>query len=197
MNTLDIIKTRRSTRKFKDTAVEEDVLNQIIEAGRYAPSGGNSQSTHFIVIKNKQVLNELAQMVKAAFAEMEITEGMYRSMASSIYQSKTGNYIFHYNAPVLILTANQKEYSNNIADCACALENMMIMASSLNLGSCWINQLKWLNEDETILAYLKNLGLKEDERVYASLALGYPDTKDGLPERTPLVRKGNEITIVE
>ncbi|MBP3871171.1 MAG: nitroreductase [Faecalicoccus sp.] len=196
MNTLDIIKTRRSTRKFKDVPVEEELLNQVIEAGRYAPSGGNSQSTHFIVIKNKEVLDELAEIVKEAFAKMEITEGMYRSMASSIHQSKTGNYIFHYNAPILIITANQKEYSNNIADCACALENMMIMANSLNLGSCWINQLKWLNEDETILA-LKNLGLKEEERVYASLALGYPDTKDGLPERTPLPRKGNEITIVE
>lgn len=197
MDTFELIKTRRSTRVYKDTAVEEEKLTQVLDAGRYAPSGGNSQSTHFIVIKNKAVLDELAVLVKEAFASMEITEGMYRSMAASIMKSKSGNYIFHYNAPILIVTANQKDYGNNIADCSCAMENMMIMANALDLGSCWINQLKWLNENEVLLGYMRKLGLKENERVYASLALGYANSESGLPERNPLPRKGNEVTIIE
>lgn len=127
---------------------------------------------------------------------MEITPGMYKSMAGSIRASKEGNYVFHYHAPVLIITANQKSYGNNIADCACALENMMLMANALDLGSCWINQLKWLNENGAVLHYLKALGLEEEERVFGAVAVGYPDTEDGKPVREPLERKGNPVTMV-
>lgn len=54
MNMFEMIKTRRSTRNFKEKDVEKEKLDQMIEAARYAPSGGNNQSSHFIVIKNKQ-----------------------------------------------------------------------------------------------------------------------------------------------
>ena len=194
---LAFIQSRRSTRKFKAEDVSEEQLNQILEAGRYAPSGGNCQSTHFIVVKNKEILAELADLVQQEFAKMEITPGLYKSIVNSINASKKGNYVFHYNAPVLIVTANQKDYGNNIADCACALENMMLMANALDLGSCWINQLKWLNEDPVILEYMKKLGMDESERVYGALAVGYPDTANGLPDREPLKRTGNIITVVE
>ena len=194
---LEFIKSRRSTRKFKDKMIPQEKLEQIIEAGRYAPSGGNSQTTHFIVVKNREVLQTLAELVQKEFSKMEVTDGMYKSIVNSINASKKGNYVFHYNAPVLIITANRKEYGNNIADCACALENMMLMANALDLGSCWINQLKWLNENPVILGYLTGLGLKADERVYGALALGFADTEDGLPVRTLLARNGNEVTMVE
>ena len=194
---LELIKSRRSTRKYKTQDVPEEMLNQVIEAGRYAPSGGNCQSTHFIVVKNKEIMAELADLVQQEFAGMEITPGLYKSIVNSINLSKTGKYVFHYNAPVLIITANQKDYGNNIADCACALENMMLMANALDLGSCWINQLKWLNENPVILGYMKKLGMDETERVYGALAVGYPDTADGLPVREPLKRTGNRVTVAE
>ena len=54
MDILEFIKSRRSTRKFTDKEIEAEKLNQILEAGRYAPSGGNSQSTHFLVIQNNK-----------------------------------------------------------------------------------------------------------------------------------------------
>lgn len=193
----ELIKTRRSTRRFKQKMIPEDVVGQIVEAGRYAPSGGNCQTTHFIVIKKAVILEQLRDLVEQEFAKMEVQEGMYKSIVHSITASKKGGYVFHYNAPVLIVTANQKDYGNNIADCSCALENMMLMANALDLGSCWINQLKWLNENPVILDYLKQLGLKETERVYGALAVGFPDTEDGLPIREPLPRNGNEVTVIE
>ena len=196
-NTLELIKSRRSTRKYKTKDVPEEQLDQIIEAGRFAPSGGNCQSTHFIVVKSREILTELADLVRQEFAKMEITPGLYKSIVNSINASKNSQYVFHYNAPVLIITANQKDYGNNIADCACALENMMLMANALDLGSCWINQLKWLNENPVILDYMKKLGMDESERVYGALAVGCPDTADGLPDRAPLKRIGNKVTIVE
>ena len=176
MKVYDCILTRRSTRSFLEEMPEEESLKMIVEAGRHAPSGGNSQSTHFFVIKDAGVLEKLTELVEDAFSK--------------------GGYIFHYNAPVLIVTANKKDYGNNIADCACALENMMICANSLDMGTCWINQLKWLNEDPALLEYFRGFGLKEDERIYGALAVGYAATEDGLPVRKPLPRTGNEVTVI-
>ena len=197
MNTKEAITTRRSTRKFRQEPVPQELISEVVDAGRFAPSGGNSQSTHFIVIKNKEILDRLAEAVKQEFAAMELTPGLYKSLVNSIRASKTGKYIFHYNAPVLIVTANQKDYGNNIADCSCALMNMMLTANELDLGSCWINQLKWLNEDPVLLEMMKELGMQEDERVYGALALGYADTEDGLPVRKALPRTGNPVDYVE
>ena len=194
MNTLQAIKTRRSTRRFAAKQVEREKLDSILEAGRFAPSGGNSQSCHFIVVRSKEVLARLAELAQAAFADMEITEGMYKSIANSIRAAKKGGYVFHYDPDVLIITANRRDYGNNIADCACAIENMMVAANALDLGSCWINQLKWLNEEAEILEYLRSFGLKEEERVYGAVIVGYPATESGLPDRRKMVMKGNEVT---
>lgn len=191
---LSFIRSRRSTRKYRPDPVEAEKLTQIVEAGRYAPSGGNNQYTHFLVIRDKAVLDHLSDMAAKAFAAMELTEGLYPSLAGAIRHAKAGGYRFHYDAPVLILTANRTDYGNNIADCACALENMMLMANALDLGSCWINQLRWLNEDPEITAYLRTLGLTEEEKVWGALSVGYADTPDGLPNRTPVERKGNPVT---
>lgn len=195
MDQLAFLKSRRSTRRYAPTPVEPDKVSAVVEAGRYAPSGGNSQSTHFLVIRSPEVLHRLTELVQTAFAGMELRDDLYPSIANSIRASQKGGYVFHYGAPVLILTANQIGYGNNMADCACALENMMLMANALDLGSCWINQLRWLNEDPTITAYLRSLGLTEQERVYGGLALGY--AAEGLPNREPGKRHGNPVTIIE
>ena len=84
MNTFENIITRRSTKKYLDKEVSQELLEKIIETGRYAPSGGNSQSNHFLVIQNKQIIAHLVKMVEKAFSQMEITENMYRSLQNSI-----------------------------------------------------------------------------------------------------------------
>ena len=192
MDAMEAIMTRRSVRKMKAEAPERALLEHVIEAGRSAPSGSNSQSTHLIVIMEKETLSVLQEKVQAAFAKMEEGPDTYVSLRNSIRASKKGNYVFHYGAPVLIVTANKKGYGNAMADSACVLENMMIAANALDLGSCWINQLHWLDEDEAVREYLYGLGLAEDETVTGALALGY--AAEGLPNRTPLPRTGNPVT---
>ena len=194
MEAFDAIFTRRSTRKYSDVVLEKRLIEKVIEAGRFAPSGGNSQTTHFLVITDAEILKELAWVVQTAFAKMELREDLYQSLKNSITAARKGNYVFHYNAPVLIVTANRKGYGNAMADSACALENMMIAANALDLGSCWINQLHWLDEDEAVREYLYGLGLAENETVTGALALGY--AADGLPNRTALPRTGYPVTWV-
>ena len=141
MDALEAILTRRSTRRYTDVMPERSLIEKVVEAGRFAPSGGNNQTTHFIVFTEKEVLTEMAELVCQEFSKMEADENTYASLRNSISASKKGDYVFHYNAPVFILVANRKGYGNAMADSACALENMMIAANALDLGSCWINQL--------------------------------------------------------
>lgn len=192
MDAIKAILTRRSTRKYMDKIPERELIKQVIEAGRYAPSGANSQTTHLLVFTDRGILRQLADLVREEFAAMEITEDMYSSLKASINASKKGDYDFRYNAPVLIVTANKKGYGNAIADSACVLENMMITANALDLGSCWINQLHWLDEHKRVREFLENYGLKADETVTGGLILGYAE--NGLPNRTALERKGNPVT---
>ena len=181
MDALEAIFTRRSTRRMKAELPPPELIQKIIEAGRAAPSGSNSQTTHLIVITKREVLSELAAIVQDAFAAMEVGPDAYVSLKHSVSAAKKGGYVFHYGAPVL-------------ADSACVLENMMIAANALDLGSCWINQLHWLDENENVRAYMEKLGLKEDETITGGLILGYG--YDGLPVRSELKRTGNPVTYI-
>ncbi|MFT8312734.1 MAG: nitroreductase family protein [Clostridium sp.] len=190
---LEVISKRRSIRKYKKGQISEEKLSLIIEAGRFAPSGGNNQTNHFIVIQNRETLQELKLMVEKEFAKMEIKEDTYKSLKNSILASKKGGYDFTYNAPTFIVVANQKEYSNAMADCSVALENMMLAATSLDIGSCWINQLRWLDDNKSIHAYMMKLGLTENETICGGLALGYSQMSD----MVPLKRTGNTVTYIK
>lgn len=190
---LEVISKRRSIRKYKKDQIPDEKLSLIIEAGRFAPSGGNNQTSHFIVIQNRETLQELKSMIEKEFVKMEIKEDTYISLKNSILASKKGGYDFTYNAPTLIVAANQKEYGNAMADCSVALENMMLAAVSLNTGSCWINQLHWLDDNKYIRAYMMKLGLSENETICGGLALGYSQ----MPEMVPLKRTGNTVTYVK
>ena len=190
MDAMEAIFTRRSTRRMKPGLPPREMIERVIEAGRAAPSGSNSQTTHMIVITDRRALDELAAIVQAAFAAMEVGPDAYVSLRNSVSASKKGGYVFHYGAPVLIVTANRKGYGNAMADSACALENMMIAANALDLGSCWINQLHWLDENEAVRAYMACFGLTEEETITGGLILGYPE---GELNRTMTERKGNPV----
>ena len=197
MNVYDAITTRRSNRKFKADSVPNELLDKVLAAGRSAPTGSNSQTTHFLVIRNKQVLDDLAKMVCEAFAAMEITPDMYISLKGAINASKKGTFVFHYHTPVLVVTANKIGYGNGMADCACSIENMMIMANELDLATCWINQLHWLDKNPVIREYMLKIGLAEDETICASVALGWPDTADGKPIRDIRRTTGNPVSYID
>ena len=193
---LEVIATRHSTRKFKPTMVEPSLLEKVIEAGRRAPSGKSKNTNHFLVIRDAAVLNKLVDLVQSEFAKMEITPENEANIGGAIKLSKKGNYVFKYNAPVLIVVANKKDYGNNMADSSAAMENMLLAANALDLGACWINQLRWLQDNPVLLDYLHELGMKDDEWVFGSISLGYPDMPDGLPNRNITTIKGNEVTYI-
>lgn len=190
---LDIIKKRRSIRKYKPEQITDEQLKMILEAARFAPSGSNNQSSHFVAVQSAVILDELRTIVRGEFAKMDENGEVYGSIKTSIKLSKKGTYNFMYNPPTLIIAANRRGYGNAMADCSLALGNMMLTATDLGLGTCWINQLKWLNSNQRVIEYLKKLGISDEEIVCGSLAVGYPDQSD-LP---PIVRMGNRTDIIK
>lgn len=195
MEILESIRRRRSIRKYTTDPVPTSMLDYIIEAGRFAPSGGNSQTTHFLVIQNPQVLQLLRETAAEEFGKMEVHEGMYRSLVSSIRlaQRKGADYDFTYGAPVLILLANKRGYGNAMADCALAAENMFLQATALGIASCYVNQIHWLTDNEKMLPVLHSLGMAEDELICAGAVFGY----SAAGELPPLERFGNPVTYVK
>ena len=197
MDVFSCIATRHSTRKFKEEPVPQEVLDKVIEAGRQAPSGKHKNQSRFIVIRKKEVLQELIALVQQEFAKMEVTPENDDNFGGAIRAAKKGGYVFMYNAPVLIVVANKRDYGNKYADVSCAMQNMMLAANALDLGSCWINQLRWLQDNPVLRAYLQKLGMAEDEEVCASLSIGYPKTPDGLPGRRVMPVTGNPVVYID
>lgn len=78
---LQTIMERRSTRKYNDKPVTEEQLADILEAGRYAPTGGNCQTVHFVVIMNEKIRENLRGLVQEAFLQMELSDDQWKAPA--------------------------------------------------------------------------------------------------------------------
>ena len=153
---LQNILTRRSVRAFKEEQIKEEELDLILKAGIYAPSGMNKQSWQFTVVQNKEKLELLAKVVREALG-------------------RDAGYNF-YAPPTLIMLSNEKDNTNGLADCSCALENIFLMANSLGIGSCWINQLKTICDEKEVREVLTSFDIPENHIVWGMASIGYPNS---------------------
>ena len=158
---LNNIITRRSTRAFKNEPLKKEDLEQILQAGIYAPSGMNRQTWQFSITQNHEKIQHLA-----------------RNIANVL--NRGDNYNF-YEPAAIILVSNDRDNTNGLADCACALENIFLMANSLGIGSCWINQLKGICDEPEIRSILNDFNIPENHIVWGIAALGKP--RDVVPEK--------------
>ncbi len=181
---ISAILNRRSTRSFTDEKVNKSDLQTIVNSAIWAPSAMNTQAWHFTVITNEQYLNRINSVVKDAVSD-ETTK--------RITQRGNGTFNFFYKAPALVIVSGDENGSPYItADCSCALQNMFLTAHSLNLGTCWINQLCSICDDEKVRALLGELGVPKQNKVYGCCAVGHIKTKT-----PPRERKSDTINFVE
>lgn len=160
---LQNILTRRSVRDFKKEQIKDEELDLILQAGIYAPSGMNKQSWQFTVIQNKEKIELLAKVVRETLG-------------------RDAGYNF-YAPPTLIMLSNDKDNTNGLADCSCALENIFLMANSLGIGSCWINQLKNICDEKEVREVLTSLGIPENHIVWGMASIGYSASIPKVHER--------------
>jgi nitroreductase len=144
---IELILSRRSVRRFKQKAIPQEVLNKILEAGRQAPSAANRQPWHLIIITDDNLKKQLSK-------------GLFNR--------------FIRNAPLTIVgCANTRALLTGkwaVIDTSIALENVVLAAWTLGIGSCWIGDFK-----EKKVKQLLNI--PSDWTIVALLALGYPAEK--------------------
>ncbi len=186
MNTvLENIKSRRSVRFYTSQQISSGDLDLILEAATYAPNGMHRETWHFTAVQNKDMLKELNEKIKKAYAKSDDIRLKERGLSPT--------YCCYYNAPTLVIVSNEPTQWWAGMDCACALENIFLAACSLGIGSCWINQLGETCDDPEVRALLTRLGVPEEHKVYGCAALGYAQT-----DIVPIVKnpKSGTITIV-
>ena len=167
MDVFEAISNRRSIRKYKNTPVEAEKLDKILEAARIAPSASNRQKWKFIIVKKSETREKL---VNAAHDQKFVDEAPITIVACS-------------TEPERVMPCGQHAYP---IDLSIAVSFMILEATELDLGTCWLGA---FNEDEV----KKILDIPEEVRVPAMFTLGYPDEDPGPRPRKGL----NDILCLE
>jgi nitroreductase len=174
------IYSRRAVREYRQDAVPDDILKELIRAGTYAPSALDEQPWRFMIIKNRELMRKLSDRAKTLWMETvkgptgEDTEELVKLVSDPRFN------IF-YDAPVLVLIFTRPGADSPEFDCALAAENMMLGARSLGIGSCWIGLASILGTDTELM---KEIGTPEDHSLMSQLIFGYPVEKEIMaPER--------------
>lgn len=150
METFDAILNRRSIRKFTDEKITDDIVDKLLQSAMAAPSACNKRPWEFYVIKNEEMQMKLRQASR------------YSNMDSSL---------------IIIVAGNDKRSLNHrindfwIQDCAAAVENMLLSATELGIGSCWCGLFPTVTPVKNVR---KILGMEENIIPMALIHFGYP-----------------------
>jgi len=135
--------SRRSVRKYKEAAnPRRKFAGNFKRPASFAPNGGNTQLWHFTVLQNQNTLKELNELIRNAFAKNAGSDNRFIKGAAKVAQSDM--YCFYYGAPTLILVSGDVANPNAMADCACAVENILLAAHAEGIGSVYINAPTWV-----------------------------------------------------
>ncbi len=185
-----VILERRSNRLFKDEQVPEELIKRILEAGRFAPSHGNCQPWKFIVIRDREMLNVIADAVAgicrnltAMLAEIKPPEPLHPTPYRALNRLAIGRSVLFHGAPtVIVIFKDVRGIGNPDLDCGIAGQNMVLAAHSLGLGTCWISFMRLLFQYAS--DWNERLGIEYPWEFASSIAIGFPRGKpDGIVER--------------
>ena len=155
MSLVDVVLSRRSIRRYEQKEIPKDVLDKILDAGRQAPSAANKQPWHFIVVSDLEIKKKLSK-------------GMFNR--------------FIKNAPFTIVGCAHKDLIAgkwSIVSTTIALQNMVVAAWAMGVGSCWIGD---FNEGKV----KKLLSIPENWNIVALVSFGYPAEKPQPRKRKPV-----------
>lgn len=128
-STIDILKTRRSVKKFNDKKVSKDDLENILSAAVNAPTGMNAQSPKILVIQRKDIIERFSKWNKSFYPE-------------ELQSQLPVDFDPFYNASTLIIVLADKTSNTYVEDGSLVIGNILNAASSLGIGSCWIHRAK-------------------------------------------------------
>ena len=169
---LELIRTRRSCRKYTALQVADADLQRVVEAGLYAPTGHGLQETVIVAVQNSGLKERLSAMNAAV---MGVSSDPY------------------YHAPTIVLVFAPADNANAFQDGSCALENMMLAAHALGLASCWINREREMFSTSEGKELMHEMGLPDGMTGIGALALGYAAE----PAREAKPRKDGRMLVLK
>ena len=164
------LKSRVSCRSYSDKKVSLGKINEIIDAGKSAPSAVNRQIGAITCVRRKNVLESLRKL-----------------------SNDTLNRDVMYGANTIMLVHAPREDKFCVQDCSCILENIFLAATALKIDSCWINQFDDLLSTDAGLKIKKKLGIPMENRIVGSAILGYRKDGESLAVKS---KEGIKVTII-
>jgi nitroreductase len=137
MELLELIKHRRSIRKYTDKQISREDLERIIDAGAYAPNAGGGQRSMLVGVHNQRLVESIGKLNVACMDCSRLAGGYVSKEQPSIIDDPTIKSGF-YGAPSMVVVFAQRNFLYSIPDAFCAAENMVLMATSLGISSCII-----------------------------------------------------------
>lgn len=166
--TLTTLKTRRSVRAYLPEQIKEEELQQILEAGEYAPTGMGAQSPVMVAVQDSETIRLLSRLNAAVMGN-------------------SGDPF--YGAPTVIVVLADRNRGTCVEDGSLVMGNLMNAAASLGVASCWIHRAREVFESAEGKALLEKWGLSQDYIGVGNCILGY--AAGPVPEAKP--RKDNYV----
>ncbi|MDY4534259.1 MAG: nitroreductase [Tractidigestivibacter sp.] len=158
------IRERRSTPRFKSDPVDRELIERVIEAGLWAPSGMGRQSPIIVAVTNRALRDELAEENRRIMGAPQGTDPFY-------------------GAPVVLAVLAGASAPTRVYDGSATIENMLLAAQSLGLGGHWIHRAKEEFEEPRFRGLLARLGVEGDFEGIGHVVVGYPDAEKPQPAR--------------
>lgn len=174
----ELLEKRRSIRKFLDRNVRIETIYQLINDSILAPSAGNEQPWKFIIVNNHQMIDRISNDCKKSMLErIAANPNHYAEKYERMLQKE----VFHifYNAPAVVYILGNASLKNLIADCTLAAGYFMLSATTIGLGTCWVNFGTAIEDEEL----KQELGIPKNHKIVAPIALGYPVKIPAVPAR--------------
>lgn len=170
MDLMEITKKRHTVRKYSDKPLEQEKLNKILEAGRWAPTAVNAQPQRIYVLSSEEQLSKVREFCSFGFSQK------YVDLAKECDDKDNGKINLYYGAPCVLMVCYDKAAcwkhpqsgeSSGLTDAVIVTTHMMLEAASLDVGSAWIS---YFDKDKA----RELLNIPNEYEVVCMLYLGYP-----------------------
>ncbi len=172
MELLDLMKYRRSIRKYSDQQISKENLQRILEAGAYAPNAGGCQRSIIVAVHNQELTEKIGILNLAKFDRSNLLGSYVSKEQPSIIDDKSIKNGF-YNAPTVCIIFTPRNFLYGVPDAFCCAENMVLEATNLKISSCMVARAEETFDNDFGRELLKKWDIPDGFVARCFVLLGY------------------------